>query len=356
MYINKNMFENEKTIKINGLNKRVKEIPDNKKENIFDPLVLKRLVEKEKMRSNGDGWIFENPEDISLNVIRKSVTQNEVFINEAIKIEDKLINTGNHYNMMCVYYVDNNTNNRPIIYYLHGGGFFMGHVSNFENQCKAIASKTNAIVFALDYSLSPECMFPTQIEESIFGLKWIKKQAGKYKADANKIILFGDSAGANLCVNVMLEESKVALGVLLYGALDLTPADETFYKWSYQDYNIVEEQRSLLNKRLDKFKITSNHVINYLYLQNKHSYYNPRISLVYEKDISKLKKLLIVEGEYDYFRICNDIFAKKCIKSGVEVDILYYKGMDHGFFDRIGNCPQCDDVINELKKEVDKLD
>ena len=60
-------------------------------------------------------------------------------------------------------------------------------------------------------------------------------------------------------------------------------------------------------------------------------------------------------SEYDFFRLSNDLMAQKLMNSNIDCKVIRYQGMDHGFFDRLGYCPQTTDCILEIAKQVKAL-
>jgi len=86
--------------------------------------------------------------------------------------------------------------NRPLVIICPGGGY--NHISVREGE--SIAFQFNAMGYhaaVLKYSVSPS-QYPTQLFEVGFCVKYFKDNSEKYGIDAEKIFLFGASAGAHL--------------------------------------------------------------------------------------------------------------------------------------------------------------
>ena len=49
--------------------------------------------------------------------------------------------------------------------YLHGGGFIVGSLDQFETAMRRLCEGSGAQVYAVDYKLAPEYQWPVQIEE-----------------------------------------------------------------------------------------------------------------------------------------------------------------------------------------------
>ncbi|KAL7947285.1 Alpha/Beta hydrolase protein [Trichoderma barbatum] len=109
-----------------------------------------------------------------------------------------------------------------VIYYAHGGGFAMGSsYFYFEfllawHSLLVDAGYENPAIFALDYSLVPDEIYPTQILQTLQGYKHVLDVA----KDASKVCVAGDSAGGTLILSMLLEvgiqvQSQQAMGVKL---------------------------------------------------------------------------------------------------------------------------------------------
>jgi len=57
--------------------------------------------------------------------------------------------------------------------YLHGGGFVVGSLDQFETAMCHFAEISGAYVYAVDYKLAPEYKWPVQLEEGEFIVKWL---------------------------------------------------------------------------------------------------------------------------------------------------------------------------------------
>src|SRR3546814_12079768 len=92
------------------------------------------------------------------------------------------------------------------------------------------AARAGIAVLGIDYSLSPESKFPFALKECAAALDWIAAQADALNLDANRVLIGGDSAGANLSVATCLLQRQrgrplPAAMLLNYGAFapDRTP-------------------------------------------------------------------------------------------------------------------------------------
>jgi triacylglycerol lipase len=94
------------------------------------------------------------------------------------------------------------TGNRPILVFVHGGGFTGGdkHTPNqFSNDnLLKFANEQGMVGVEINYRLAPKNVLPDQVNDARDALAWVAKNAAKYGGDPNRIFLWGHSAGASL--------------------------------------------------------------------------------------------------------------------------------------------------------------
>ncbi len=84
--------------------------------------------------------------------------------------------------------------------YLHGGGFMIGNARTYRSFAAYLARACGCPVYVLDYRLAPEHPFPAAQLDALAAFR----QLGTL-LPADRIALAGDSAGAGLCLSLMLE-------------------------------------------------------------------------------------------------------------------------------------------------------
>ena len=106
-------------------------------------------------------------------------------------------------NGVNVYYTEDEIKDKPIIIYIHGGGWIKGSKDDHISMNKNFA-KNGYIVISLDYELSTEEKNNWNFTEKqlCYGILWVKNNAYTYNGDTNKIYMIGDSAGGNLLLNI----------------------------------------------------------------------------------------------------------------------------------------------------------
>ena len=103
-------------------------------------------------------------------------------------------------------------NEKPdiVIFYCHGGGFSMGSCYFYLEFLLAWtgllkeAGYRNPAIFSIEYTLVPDAVYPTQLEQIATGYEHVCKTIG----EPSRICVGGDSAGATLILSLLLHISQ----------------------------------------------------------------------------------------------------------------------------------------------------
>ena len=101
------------------------------------------------------------------------------------------------WSQLDVYYPDGASGQLPTIVSIHGGGYVYGTKEIYRRYGMELARHGFAVV-NFNYRLAPKWKFPTPIYDTNTVMGWICKNALRYHLDPSRIILVGDSAGAQL--------------------------------------------------------------------------------------------------------------------------------------------------------------
>jgi acetyl esterase/lipase len=85
----------------------------------------------------------------------------------------------------------------PLVVLIHGGAFKMGDKGMETRNAEALVAKGYAAA-SINYRLSAEAKFPSQIEDCKAAVRFLRANAGKYRLNPEKIGSWGASAGGNL--------------------------------------------------------------------------------------------------------------------------------------------------------------
>lgn len=85
----------------------------------------------------------------------------------------------------------------PIVVYFHGGGWISADKRIYDGIC-AVLSRYGFLMFNVNYRLAPGSRFPAQLQDAAQAIEWTHSNAVRYGGDPSKIVLAGDSAGAQI--------------------------------------------------------------------------------------------------------------------------------------------------------------
>jgi hypothetical protein len=94
---------------------------------------------------------------------------------------------------------------RPMMLYLHGGGFTLGQSEDTAYITSRIAAENAMVVVSANYRLAPEWPFPACLDDCLAVLQWMQKDGATLGADGTRIAVGGDSAGANLAAALVIK-------------------------------------------------------------------------------------------------------------------------------------------------------
>ena len=86
----------------------------------------------------------------------------------------------------------------PVIAFIHGGGWMRGDRIGTASGCISTARSGMYAAVGIGYRLTDEAGWPAQIHDCKAAIRWIRGNASKYNLDANKIAVWGSSAGGHL--------------------------------------------------------------------------------------------------------------------------------------------------------------
>ena len=103
-------------------------------------------------------------------------------------------------NLLDVFTADGAPEGRPVLLFVHGGGFTGGNKatpgSPFYDNVPLWAARNGLVGVNMTYRLAPQHPWPAGPEDVGAALRWVADNIATYGGDPSKIVLFGHSAGA----------------------------------------------------------------------------------------------------------------------------------------------------------------
>ncbi|MHA1507227.1 MAG: carboxylesterase/lipase family protein [Promethearchaeota archaeon] len=107
---------------------------------------------------------------------------------------------------------------RPVMLWIHGGGFIYSGSSKAIYDGTLLASKGNTVVVTINYRLGifgflyiPDITSNVGMLDQVAAIKWVKNNIANFGGDPDNITIFGESAGANSVITLMIMPSAKGL-------------------------------------------------------------------------------------------------------------------------------------------------
>lgn len=223
----------------------------------------------------------------------------------------------------------------PVMLYIHGGGWTLFSIDTHDRLMREYAARAGIAVLGIDYSLSPENKFPVALEECAAALDWIASQADALGLDADRILIGGDSAGANLSVATCLWQRQrgrpLPVAMLLnYGAF--APEHMPSYaRFGAGDYSLESDE-------MDVFWAN--------YIDTPDQLADPLVAPL-RADLSGMPPAFLAIADCDILADCNDAFARKLEEAGVPTRAITYRGATHSFLEAVSIAPLAGRALDE---------
>lgn len=208
------------------------------------------------------------------------------------------------------------TKPRPVLLYLHGGGWVFGSINSCAWFCAALALRGDACVVALNYRLAPADPYPAALDDCRAAFRHLRAHAAEWGGDPERISIGGDSAGGNLAFAAALVEPGVRSIVPIYPVTRLF-TDETD---SWRKYAVGYGNDAEL---LEAF--------NAAYAgANAH---NPLVSvdLATDEMLRKLPRTLLIAAGHDILLDQGAAFVRRLRQNAVPVDYRVFPKATHLF-------------------------
>jgi acetyl esterase len=207
-----------------------------------------------------------------------------------------------------------------LLIWLHGGGWVLGSVDSHDDLCRALCRRSGLTVLSVDYRLAPEDPFPAGLTDAVNATRWASDNAGSIGCDPHRIVIGGDSAGANLAAVVAhLAPAPLAGQVLIYPVTD-GEMDSDSYRGNAEGYFLTAASMQWF--------------LNHYLSGGQGSPTDPRVSPLHASDdvLAATPPALVITAEFDPLRDEGDAYARRLAALGVPVTHMCFFGQIHGFY------------------------
>lgn len=204
-----------------------------------------------------------------------------------------------------------------LIVYLHGGGWVLGSIAEFDALCRQICHQSQCAVLYVDYRLAPEHPFPMGLNDALDATVWAWQRRAELAGDIVPLALAGDSAGGNLAaivVNELKEQIAFAIQALVYPVTDCSFDTDSYLAFESGYFLQRQDMQWFFNHYAPAAEWSSARITP---LNNSHWRGTPTT--------------WIGVADHDVLRDDGIRYAKRLQENGVNVTLTVYPGMTHGF-------------------------
>jgi acetyl esterase len=212
----------------------------------------------------------------------------------------------------------------PLLVFFHGGGWIYGDLDSHDAVCRFLAERAGVRVLAVAYGLAPEEPFPAAYDDCLRAYAEVLKRADEWHADPDHIGVGGDSAGGNLATLVAIEAARqgwaCVFQLLLYPGTDMTGSARSRQTFAHGFY---------LNEGFT-------HLARESYVPDRQLWTDPRVSPLYADLPADLAPAFVATAGFDPLRDEGEAYAERMRAAGVQVRLVRYPGLIHGFVNMVG--------------------
>jgi acetyl esterase len=221
-------------------------------------------------------------------------------------------------------YTSSEPDPRPLLLYLHGGGFVVGDLDTHDAPCRVLCRHAGVDVLSVEYRKAPENPFPAYVEDALAAFDWA---ASRYE----RVAVGGDSAGGNLAATLAIERDP-ALALLIYPAVDASQR---------------RRSRELFGRG---FFLTDELMEWYTghFLPPGADATDPRRSPIFSPRLAESAPALVVTAGFDPLRDEGEAYAQALRAAGADVLLRRFPSLFHGFINSIGASPSSHVALAEV--------
>ena len=212
----------------------------------------------------------------------------------------------------------------PCLLYLHGGWWIMWSAAHVRRIATRFA-EGGFLVLNLDYRLAPEHPFPAAAEDAVYAARWLVENAAHYGGDPSRLVVGGDSVGANLSATTVAALSA-GEDILDGGDLAGVPVSFSGALLLYGVFDMpLAMQEPLTNAGM--IELATQAYLGATFLRQLR---NPLVSPIYA-DLSRFPPCYVSCGDEDSLLGQSFAMAKALTLANVPTTCSVVAGADHGF-------------------------
>jgi len=240
-------------------------------------------------------------------------------------------------------YVPEQEESTALVIYFHGGSFVMGDLETHDWLCRRLSFDTRLRFLSIEYRLAPEHPFPAALDDAMDVIRHVASNRSDVADAHSRLIVMGDSAGANLATvaatQLRGEELGLVAQVLIYPTLGPELVTDSAHRFGSGYLLDLESLRRDYRQYLGAF--------------GDHT--DPRVTPLLCSDLAGVAPAVVVVAECDPLRDEGVAYAGLLGHFGVPVELLEAEEMVHGFLEMGGVVPDAMAILDDVASHVHRL-
>ncbi|KAF9191272.1 hypothetical protein BGZ50_009487 [Haplosporangium sp. Z 11] len=209
-----------------------------------------------------------------------------------------------------------------VMFAIHGGGMVMGDALMFLRSYRSwmkVLQKNHNIkigVLSVEYSMSPEIPYPGALNECVAAYRHLIEHQ---KVDPRRVVMCGDSAGANLCLSTALKLRDA------YPHIGLPAGQVLFSPWVMCPKPLKDSSDDYIVNSGGQYFMSA-YTQNQAKVETSH-YASP----IRAPTLAGMPRMLIFIGGAETLRPSIDRFVLKAVADGVDVQAVTKEGKAHDY-------------------------
>jgi len=210
----------------------------------------------------------------------------------------------------------------PVVLHCHPGGWILGTPETSTSTLVDIACNLPCVMISVDYRLAPEHPYPAAHDDVMAALQWIRLHAKAHGFDDRRIMLVGESAGANIVAGIALRcrDEEIDDGIvglsMVYSPLDDRTTSRPVHPFA-----------GSIGLGAEHIRFAWGSYLGNLPSDNVSSYASPGRAVA----LRGLPPVFLATGAIDPVIDENLEFAQRLIRDGVSTTLHVFAGAPHGF-------------------------
>lgn len=202
-----------------------------------------------------------------------------------------------------------------LLIYIRGGGFVVGSLETHNTVVAELCHKTGLLTVAPDFRMAPEHPFPAALEDCYSALVGLVAAAEALGFDPSKVVLCGDSSGANMAVSVamMVRDRK---GPAVRGQALISPVLD-FTRWKHGG----DDAPLLTGGEMEYYTAC--------YAPEQGQEADPYVSPLVSGSVEELPPAYIMGAQMDSLLVDSEEFARRLRACGTQVELVVEPGLVH---------------------------